>query len=175
MQLQISITVLATYGLDCGLYQLSFSPRYLFVPGSLVLSSNLNGQPAQFFLEVVKFCNTHLVYTYFAWLRRRCEKKISCPRTQHLVPHTAVKRGARAQFPPKLSLNKVLNFRKFSLSSAKLRQHPQGLPACNFLSQYYFYNIFLQKSYRFSLQTLAKFEAAKTGTGVGFLRLTAVW
>ena len=28
-------------------------------------------------------------------------------------PHTAVKRGARAQFPPKLSLNKVLNFRKF--------------------------------------------------------------
>ena len=36
--------------------------------------------------------------------------------------HTAVKRGARAQFPPKLSLNKVLNFRKFSLSSPKLRQ-----------------------------------------------------
>ena len=35
---------------------------------------------------------------------------------------TAVKRGARAQFPPKLSLNKVLNFRKFSLSSPKLRQ-----------------------------------------------------
>ena len=54
-------------------------------------------------------------------------------------------------------------------------EHPQGLPACNFLSQYYFYNIFLQKSYRFSLQTLAKFEAAKTGSGVGFLRLTAVW
>ena len=36
--------------------------------------------------------------------------------------HTAVKRGARAQFPPKLSLNKVLNFPKFSLSSPKLRQ-----------------------------------------------------
>ena len=35
---------------------------------------------------------------------------------------TAVKQGARAQFPPKLSLNKVLNFRKFSLSSPKLRQ-----------------------------------------------------
>ena len=49
------------------------------------------------------------------------------------------------------------------------------LPACNFLSQYYFYNIFLQKSCRFSLQTLAKFEATKTGSGVGFLRLTAVW
>ena len=48
------------------------------------------------------------------------------------------------------------------------------LPACNFLSQYYFYNIFLQKSCMFSLQTLAKFEVTKTGSGVGFLRLTAV-
>ena len=47
--------------------------------------------------------------------------------------------------------------------------HPKVLPACNFLSQYYFYNIFLQKSCRFSLQTLTKFEAAKTGSGVGFL------
>ena len=53
--------------------------------------------------------------------------------------------------------------------------HPKVLPACNFLSQYYFYDIFLQKSCRFSLQTLSKFEAAKTGSGVGFLRLTAVW
>ena len=53
--------------------------------------------------------------------------------------------------------------------------HPKVLPACNFLSQYYFYNIFLQKSCRFSLQTLTKFKAAKTGSGVGFLRLTAVW
>ena len=53
--------------------------------------------------------------------------------------------------------------------------HPKVLPACNFLSQYYFYNVFLQKSCRFSLQTLAKFEATKTGSGVGFLRLTAVW
>ena len=53
--------------------------------------------------------------------------------------------------------------------------HPKVLPACNFLSQYYFYNIFLQKSCRFSLQTLRKFEVAKTGSGVGFLRLTAVW
>ena len=53
--------------------------------------------------------------------------------------------------------------------------HPKVLPACNFLSQYYFYNIFLQKSCRFSLQTLTKFEAAKTGSGVGFLCLTAVW
>ena len=52
--------------------------------------------------------------------------------------------------------------------------HPKVLPACNFLSQYYFYNIFLQKSCRFSLQTLTKFEAAKTGSGVRFLRLTAV-
>ena len=52
--------------------------------------------------------------------------------------------------------------------------HPKVLPACNFLSQYYFYNIFLQKSCRFSLQTLTKFEATKTGSGVGFLRLTAV-
>ena len=38
------------------------------------------------------------------------------------IVHTAVKRGARAQFSPKLSLNKVLNFRKFLLSSPKLRQ-----------------------------------------------------
>ena len=53
--------------------------------------------------------------------------------------------------------------------------HPKVLPGCNFLSQYYFYNIFLQKSCRFSLQTLTKFEAAKTGSGVGLLRLTAVW
>ena len=53
--------------------------------------------------------------------------------------------------------------------------HPQRLPVCNFLSQYYFYNIFLQKSRRFSFQILANFEAAKTGSGVGFLRLTAVW
>ena len=52
--------------------------------------------------------------------------------------------------------------------------HPKVLPACNFLSQYYFHNIFLQKSCRFSLQTLTKFEAAKIGSGVGFLRLTAV-
>ena len=52
--------------------------------------------------------------------------------------------------------------------------HPKVLPACNFLSQYYFYNIFLQKSSRFALQTLTKFEAAKTGSGVGLLRLTAV-
>ena len=41
-------------------------------------------------------------------------------------------------------------------------------------SQYYFYNIFLQKPGRFSLQILAKFEAVKTGSGVGFLRLSAV-
>ena len=53
--------------------------------------------------------------------------------------------------------------------------HPKVLRACNFLSQYYFYNIFLQKSCRYSLQTLTKFEATKTGSGVGFLRLTAVW
>ena len=53
--------------------------------------------------------------------------------------------------------------------------HLKVLPACNFLSQYYFYNIFLHKSCRFSLQTLTKFEAAKTGSGVGFLRLTTVW
>ena len=50
--------------------------------------------------------------------------------------------------------------------------HPKVLPACNFLSLYYFYNIFLQKSCRFSLQTLTKFEAAKTGSGVGFLRFS---
>ena len=53
--------------------------------------------------------------------------------------------------------------------------HPKVLPACNFLSQYYFYNIFPQKSCRFSLQTLTKFEDAKTGSGVVFFRLTAVW
>ena len=43
------------------------------------------------------------------------------------------------------------------------------------LSRYYFYNIFLQTSRRFSFQILAKFEAAKSGSGVGFLRLTAVF
>ena len=48
--------------------------------------------------------------------------------------------------------------------------HPQRLPACNFLSQYYFITF----SYK-RLATLAKFEATKTGSGVGFLRLTAVW
>ena len=52
--------------------------------------------------------------------------------------------------------------------------HPQRLPACNFLSQYYFYNLFLQKSRKFSFEILAKFEAAKIGSDVGFLRLTAV-
>ena len=48
--------------------------------------------------------------------------------------------------------------------------YPQRLPAYNFLSQYYFYNIFLQKK----SQILAKFEAVKTGSGVGFLRFTAL-
>ena len=52
---------------------------------------------------------------------------------------------------------------------------PKVLPACNFFSQCYFYNIFFQTSCRFCLQTLTKFEAAKTGSGVEFLRLTAVW
>ena len=51
---------------------------------------------------------------------------------------------------------------------------PLRLPAFNFLSQYYFYYISLQKYCRFSLQTLAKFEAAKIGSAVGFLRLTAL-
>ena len=101
--------------------------------------------------------------------------------------------GARAQFPPKLSLNELLNFRKFSpqnvqsedgrwkvklYTSLMTREftnaHPQKLPACNFLSQYYFYNIFWQKSPRFSFQILTKFETAKTGSGVGVLLLTAV-
>ena len=40
-------------------------------------------------------------------------------------------------------------------------------------SQYYFYNIFLQKSCRFSLHSY-EVRGAKTGSGVGFLRLTAV-
>ena len=52
--------------------------------------------------------------------------------------------------------------------------HPQRLPVCNFLSQYYFYNVFIQKSRRFCFQILAKFEAAKTGSSVRYLRLTAV-
>ena len=37
------------------------------------------------------------------------------------------------------------------------------------------FTIFLLKSRRFSFQVLAKFEGARTGSGVGFLRLTAVW
>ena len=51
---------------------------------------------------------------------------------------------------------------------------PQRLSVCKFLSQYYFYNISLQKSCRCSLQTREKFEALKTGSGVGLLRLAAV-
>ena len=35
-------------------------------------------------------------------------------------------------------------------------------------------NILLQKPLRFSFQILANFEAAKTGSGVGILRLIAV-
>lgn len=38
------------------------------------------------------------------------------------LDHTAVKRGApRAQFPPKLSLDEVLNFQKFPLLSPKVK------------------------------------------------------
>ena len=46
--------------------------------------------------------------------------------------------------------------------------YPQRLPACNFLSQCYFYDIFAQKSCRFSLQTLTKFEAAKPEVTLDF-------
>ena len=41
--------------------------------------------------------------------------------------HTAVKGGARAHFPPKLSLYKVLNFDKFLLSSPKLNSVAEKL------------------------------------------------
>ena len=55
--------------------------------------------------------------------------------------------------------------------------HPQRLTSCNFLSQYHFYNILISfkrlTGFLFS-QILAKFEASKTGSGVGFLHLTAV-
>ena len=56
----------------------------------------------------------------FYTLRRR-----KCLAQEHNIVtpvHTAVKREAHAQYSPKLSLNKVLNFRTFSLSSPKLRQ-----------------------------------------------------
>ena len=46
--------------------------------------------------------------------------------------------------------------------------YPLSLPARTFLSQCYFYNVFLQKSCTVSLETLTKFEAAKTGSGVGY-------
>ena len=36
------------------------------------------------------------------------------------------------------------------------------------------YNTFLQNAYRFSLENHTKFAAAKTGSRVGFLRLTSV-
>ena len=110
------------------------------------------------------------------------------------VSQTAVKCRAHAQFPPKLLLNNVLNCQKFSLSKPQVKTvaekiklyaphmtrkftngHPQRIPACNFISQCYFNNIFLQKSCKFSLQTSMKFEAAKTGSGIGFVRLTTVW
>ena len=42
-----------------------------------------------------------------------CAHGIECK----TIAHTAVKRGARAQFPSKLLPNKVLNFRNFLLSS----------------------------------------------------------
>ena len=51
--------------------------------------------------------------------------------------------------------------------------HPQRRPACNFLSQYYFYNIFLRLAG--FLSNSCKFGAAKIGSGVVFLRLTAAW
>ena len=44
---------------------------------------------------------------------------------------------------------------------------PLSFPARTFLSQCYFYNVFLQTSYRLSLPTLTKYEAAKTGSGLG--------
>ena len=46
--------------------------------------------------------------------------------------------------------------------------HPKVLPACNFLSQYYFYNIFLQKSCRFSLQTLRSSRRRKPEVALDF-------
>ena len=53
--------------------------------------------------------------------------------------------------------------------------HPQRLPACNFFFQYYFFITFFYKSLVSFLFKFAKFEAAKTGSGVAFLRLIAVW
>ena len=44
---------------------------------------------------------------------------------------------------------------------------PLSFLARTFLSQRYFYNVFLQKSYGLSLPTLIKYEAARTGSGVG--------
>lgn len=52
--------------------------------------------------------------------------------------------------------------------------HPPSLRADNFAYNCPFLTFFLRKSCTFSLQTLTEFEAAKTGSGVRFLPLTAV-
>ena len=50
----------------------------------------------------------------------KLSNQIMCPlRHTFLVNHTAVKRGARAHFPPKVSLKKLLNFENISLLSGR--------------------------------------------------------
>ena len=84
--------------------------------------------------------------------------------------HTAVKRGTRAQLPPKLSRDSRWKVKLYTshVTRGVSDEHPQRLAACNFLSQYYFYSIFLQKSRRFSLQILSKLEASNPEVALDF-------
>ena len=97
--------------------------------------------------------------------------------------HTMVKPGARAQFPPKLSLNKV-KFSKIFAFQPKVKTVAEKLSFIlriwpgNLLidilrdSQPIIFShstIFIIFFYK-SLATLAKLETTKTGSGVGFLR-----
>ncbi len=95
--------------------------------------------------------------------------------------HTAVKRHARAQFPPKLLHTNLKNFRKLSPKAKSQRRSwevkvytllmhwkiyncsPLSFPAWNFLSFYYFFKNFLQKLEDFRVKLLEKIEVPKTG------------
>ena len=67
-----------------------------------------------------------------------------CAINWHLYPdwpHTAVKRGARALFPQKRSLNKVLNFRKFYLVMDLLRDSQLAICSLSTIFITFFYKV----------------------------------
>lgn len=102
-----------------------------------------------------------------------------------MASRTAV--TAREQFPPKFFVYKCFKFPKlFAENRWKVKvyksqttlelsnEHSQSVPACRIVSQSDFHNVFPQRSSIFFLQTLTNFEASKSGSGAGFLRLTIV-